>query len=299
MNLSMDYRATFRNLHFFGELAMDRNREPAALHGLLVSLDKSVDLSLLHRQIGQKYQSLFGNAFTEQRLPSNENGFYAGLRLRPASHWQIDAYYDLFRFPWLRFRTDAPGFGNEYLLQIVYQPNRQTTISFRYRREQKASNDAEADAGMNLVSPKLRATLRLQASLQLTRMFAFRARWETATYKASGLLPEQGHLFYAEGSFQAAARASVQMRIMFFETGGYNSRIYAYESDVYGFSIPALYDKGIRCYANLRYNISRNISCWFRFAQTVFSNRDVSGSGLNLIKGNTLSDVIIQASYSF
>lgn len=299
MNASIDYQGTFRNLHLFGELAIDRNLTPAFVHGSLLSLDKNVDLSLLYRNIGKEYQSLYGNAFTEQRLPSNENGLFAGLRLRSGSSWRLDAYYDLFRFPWLRFRGDAPGFGSEGLLQLTYQPNRQTEIILRYRREAKPLNDTDEDAAINTVSQKQRSGIRLHASLQLNRLFSLRARMETATYYANGSLPEQGFLFYAEGNLQTSLRAAVQARLLFFETGGFNSRIYAYESDVYGFSIPAHYDSGFRFYFNLRYHLSRNISCWFRFAQTVYSNRNASGSGLNLIKGNTVSDVKIQASYRF
>lgn len=122
---------------------------------------------------------------------------------------------------------------------------------------------------------------------------------ETTRHLANGSLPEHGFLFYAEGNLQTTLRAAVQARFLVFETEGFNSRIYAYESDVYGFSIPALYDKGFRFYVNLRYNLARNFSCWLRFAHTMYSNRNESGSGLNLVKGNTVSDVKIQASYRF
>jgi hypothetical protein len=39
------------------------------------------------------------------------------------------------------------------------------------------------------------------------------------------------------------------LRLQYFETDSYNSRIYAYENDVlYSYSIPAFYDKGFRYY---------------------------------------------------
>lgn len=298
MNASFDYQATFHNLHFFGELAVDQNGAPAGSHGLLLSLDKTVDLSLLQRHIHKRYQSLYGNAFTEQRLPSNENGLYAGLRLR-GPLWRFDAHYDLFRFPWLRFRADAPGAGNEYLVQLSFHPNRESEIIVRYRREEKPSNERADGAAMNTVSSNEKSGFRVHLSLQLTRRFSFRARMETIRYAAEGSLHEQGFLCYAEGNLQSGLRAAIQLRLVHFETGGFNSRIYAWEQDVYGFSIPALYDKGFRFYFNLRYNISRKFSCWFRYGHTVYSNRNKSGTGLNLIQGNTVSDVKIQASYRF
>jgi hypothetical protein len=64
-NYSIDYSYTHRNLHFFGEAAVDKNFSKAFLNGLLISVDPRVDISFLHRNIDPQYQSNNGNAFTE------------------------------------------------------------------------------------------------------------------------------------------------------------------------------------------------------------------------------------------
>jgi hypothetical protein len=91
-NFSFDYSYTYRNIHLFGEIAADKNLNPAILNGIVASVDGSVDLSLLHRRIDKGYQSIHGNAFTENSSPTNESGIYFGVSIRPWHHWKIDAY---------------------------------------------------------------------------------------------------------------------------------------------------------------------------------------------------------------
>ena len=90
------------------------------------------------------------------------------------------------------------------------------------------------------------------------------------------------------------------MRLQYFETDGYNSRIYAYESDVlYSYSIPAFFDKGFRYYLNLNYDLTKKLSCWVRFAQTIYRNRNTVGSGLDEIQGNRKSEMRFQVRWIF
>ncbi len=114
-NYSIDYSYTFKNIHFFGEAASTEKFDKAFINGLLISTDVRVDMSFVYRKVSRGYQSLYSNAFTESTFPTNENGFYAGISINPTDVWRIDAYVDMYKFPWLKFRTDAPTAGNDYL----------------------------------------------------------------------------------------------------------------------------------------------------------------------------------------
>src|SRR5690606_23505911 len=46
-NMSIDYSYTYKNLHFFGEAAADKNFNKAFLNGLLISVDPRVDVSII------------------------------------------------------------------------------------------------------------------------------------------------------------------------------------------------------------------------------------------------------------
>jgi hypothetical protein len=68
---------------------------------------------------------------------------------------------------------------------------------------------------------------------------------------------------------------------------------------LYGYSIPVFYDKGFRYYVNINYDITKKLSVWGRFAQTVYPDKNVIGSGLDLIQGNIKSEVTLQAIWTF
>ena len=86
------------------------------------------------------------------------------------------------------------------------------------------------------------------------------------------------------------------LRLQYFETDGYNSRIYAYENDVlYSYSIPAFSDKGFRYYLTLNYDLTKKLSFWLRWAQTIYKNRNTVGSGLDEIQGSRRTEVKLQA----
>ena len=89
-------------------------------------------------------------------------------------------------------------------------------------------------------------------------------------------------------------------RYAIFNTDGFDSRIYAYENDVlYAFSFPFYSDKGHRTYLVARYRVNRNIDLQARIAQTFYTNRDQIGSGLDLINGNTRTEIKAQMRVRF
>ena len=93
---------------------------------------------------------------------------------------------------------------------------------------------------------------------------------------------------------------SANIRLQYFETDDYNSRLYAYENDVlYSFSIPVFYEKGYRYYLNVNYDLTKKLTAWARIAQTINPDRSIIGSGLDEIKGNRKTEVKLQVMYRF
>ncbi len=300
-NQSVDYSYTFRNLHFFGEAAMSSEGGKAFVNGLLVSASSQVDLSLLHRSIDPDYQSLYGNAFTESTLPVNERGFFAGISLKPDSRFKIDAYADFYKFPYLRSRVNRPAEGSDYFIQLHYRPNRQLEVYTRYKRESKAINFNPGEEVLSPVIHQPRQNWRSQFSLQVSPEVTARGRAELVWFDRKGSAKEEGFLMYGDIFYRPAMKPySFNGRVLFFDTDGYNSRLYTYENDVlYSFSIPVFYGQGIRYYLNASFDITRNLRGWVRFAQTVYNDREVVGSGLDEINDKRKSEVKFQLMYSF
>jgi hypothetical protein len=300
-NQSIDYSYTFRNLHFFGEAAMDNKKNKAFVNGLLLSVAANADMSFVYRNISPGYQSLYTNAFTESTFPSNEKGLYTGISVKPHSFWRVDAYADFYKFPWLKYLVDAPTVGVDYLAQLTYKPNKQLEVYARYRTETKPKNYNPDGSVTAPVVPKQRQNFRCQISYKINPEFTFRNRLELVWYDRSGSNPQNGFLTYADVIYKPMLKKySGNVRLMYFETGGYDSRMYAYENDVlYSFSIPVFYDKGYRWYINLNYDFSKKLSFWFRLAQTIYKDKTTVGSGLDEINGNRKTEVKLQLQYYF
>ncbi|MDP4283040.1 MAG: helix-hairpin-helix domain-containing protein [Bacteroidota bacterium] len=300
-NYSIDYSYTYQNWHFFGEVATDNNLDKAFINGLLISTNAHVDMSFLYRKISRGYQSLYTNAFTENTFPTNESGFYSGITINPVDYLRIDAYADFYHFPWLKYRTDAPTSGNDYMIQVTYQPNKQVSIYTRYRTENKPINSNPGNLALNPVIGKSKQGLRTQFNYKLDQALTFRSRVELNWYDKRGDNPQNGFLIFADLLYKPLLKSfSGNARLLYFETDGYNSRMYAYENDVlFGYSIPVFFDKGYRYYININCEVSRKLSVWARFAQTLYPEKDLIGSGLDEIKGNKKSEIKLQAIYSF
>ena len=111
----------------------------------------------------------------------------------------------------------------------------------------------------------------------------------------------QGFMIYQDLVFKPKIiPLKAQIRLAFFDTDNYDTRIYAYENDVlYAFSVPAYSGRGLRYYFNLSYRINRNFTVWLRFSQTYFVDRDVISSGLAEIDGRTRSEIKVQLRAKF
>lgn len=247
-----DYSVTISNLHLFGELALANTGATAVLAGLLASLDKNADLSLVVRNIARNYQSLYGNAFTENTMPSNEQGCYAGLSLRPTSVWRIDTYFDVFRFPWLKYRVDAPSAGYQCLAQLTWKPSRTIEVYSRFRVRSKPLNSS--DGIFNDPGQTDQKNFRAQASMRLNSSVTFRSRVELCWFRAGGGPTSAGQLLFFDLIYKPMGKwYSGNARFQSFEIDSYDARIYAYENDVlFVSSIPLVTGSGWRTYFNFR-----------------------------------------------
>jgi hypothetical protein len=298
-NYSLDYSATYRNLHLFGEGAIDKQGHKALVQGMLVSLHAQVDASLLYRNISRGYQAFSARAFTESAQPSNEEGLYMGLSVRPSALYRIDAYADFYRAPWLKFRVDAPGWGRDYSLQLTYKPHKQLEVYARYRHEVKSQNAQGLDSVFNIPMALPRQNGRLHLEYAFNSTITLRARTEYVMYGNKQEGRETGISSYVEGIAKTNSRFSANLRLHYFDTDSYNSRIYAYESDLlYHYYIPAFYDHGFRYYLRLNWDVNKRLSCWLRWAQTLYKSMETIGSGLDEIDGNRKTEAAFQVRLS-
>ena len=299
-NFSLDYGVTWRNVHFFGEAAIDKKRASAFITGFMASLDTRIDLSFLQRTISASYQSIYGSAFTTNSTVTNESGWYTGISIRPSYSWKIDAYADFVSFPWLKYSVDAPSRGTDFLVQVTFRPNRSLELYTRYRAISREGNRVGNDSEMNLLERTIKRNWRTHLSFQLYPGLTIRSRVELVEIDTI-TVQSKGFLGYIDVFCKPLLKPfSFSARAQFFETDDYDTRLYAYENDVlYSYSIPAFYKKGVRVYFSSNYDLGKKISCWFRWSKTIYEGTSSLGSGLDEIKGNKRTEIKIQLRYIF
>ena len=300
-NYSLDYSFSNKNMFFFGEIATDENIDKALISGLIINTDSKVSMSFLYRNISKGYQSLYANAFTENTNPTNESGLYSGITITPNEFLRIDANADFYQFPWLKYRTDAPTSGNDYMIQFTYQPNKLVELTSRFQYQNKPINYNPDDVYLNPVVGRPKQSFRTQFKYKLNKEFVFRSRIELCWFDKQGKASENGFLIFSDLIYKPFLKPfSANIRLSYFETDGYDSRIYSFENDVlYAYSIPVFFGKGYRYYLNMHYKINKKLSCWSRFAQTIYTDRNEIGSGLDVIKGNKKSEIKFEMIYAF
>lgn len=300
-NIGIDYSYIFKNMNIFGEVAQSENGGKALLSGCLLSLDQKAALSILYRNYEKEYQALYSSAFAEGSSTANEKGFFTGLVLKPVRAYTITAYLDNVSFPWLKYRVDVPSKALDYLFQVNWKPSKKLEMYVRYRQENKSINNSAENDFFDIPALVLKQNYRFNASFKVSNSVTLKNRVEFTKYQIAEEAPQTGYIVYQDVSFKKMKSPfSFSARYALFDSDSYDSRIYAYENDVlYSYSIPAFYYKGSRFYLTTRYSFSRNIDLWVRFAQTYYSNRNVIGSGLSEISGNTKSEVKVQLRVKF
>lgn len=299
-NLGFNYGFTIKNTYLFGETAYSGNGSIAFINGLMSSISPKVSVVLLHRLYPENYHSFFNQAVAEASNAINENGFYSGLAIKPGPKWDISVYSDFFRFPWLKFGVDAPSTGHELFGQVSYNPSKKTKWAVRYKLEQKQEND-DIDNAINILQDVRKQSYRVEWSSKVNKNITLRNRLELANYKKETQKMELGWMFYQDVIYDPMkSRYSGNMRLAVFNTPGFNSRIYVYENDVlFGYSVPAYQNQGLRFYLNGRYTFTRKTDLWMRYSLSKYKNLQSIGSGSEQITGSGRSEIKLQLRYQF
>ncbi|MCY4779838.1 helix-hairpin-helix domain-containing protein [Sphingobacterium sp. UT-1RO-CII-1] len=298
-NVGFNYQYTFRNIFLYGEFAHQLSQGWATNNGVIASLHPKLSLFFNYRNYDKKYFSAFAQGLGETRATTNETGLYTGIVYHPNRTFSWLNYIDLFKFPWLRYRVDAPSSGADFLSQLSYSWYKIGELSFRYRYRFKQENTAAIVPERYLADVE-RQQVRVSFRYKLNEIWEIRSRVEAAFYEKDGV-QDYGGLVYQD-VFWKPLNKKIQLnsRLAFFNTDSYETRIYAYENDVlYASSFPLYNKKGWRSYINARYRLGRHVDFWLRYAITVYRNEDSVGSGLEKSEGNRRSDIKIQFRYQW
>lgn len=301
LNTGIDYQAIIRNANFFGEFSRSLNGGMAAINGMIAALSPRLSVSLVHRYFGRDYQVNYANVFAEnQDLPANERGLFAGMQFNLTGKWTFTGYADLVKYPWLRFRVDAPSNFTDYLAQFNYKPDRKHEFYFRYRHRVSEQNTGLDGDRITVPVPLVQNNWRIHGAYFAHPNVQLKTRAEWTFFNKDNN-NSRGFLIYQDVIWKkTGSPLAIHFRYALFDTKSWDTRIYAYENDVlYAFSIPPYSGKGSRFYTMFTYDIRRGLELWVRFASWNYLDRKIISSGNNEISDNKLQDVHIQLRWRF
>ncbi len=301
LNVGADFNYGLGNHMLYGEVSKTIDHGAGLIAGGLFRIHPLLNLSLLGRSYQKNYSPYYTAALSDGSGAANEQGVVAALNFKPIKFWEVSGYADFFSSSWLKYGVSAPSRGQEYLVQASYSPKSSLTFNIRYRYKQKEKNQTVDTAQVAYVLPYNNQSFRLHCAFSPARSIELKSRIEFSWYNTEGSATERGVILYQDISYRPERLPLVlSARFAIFDTDSWDTRIYAYESDLlYSFSIPAYYSQGTRFYLLAKYSFSDRFDFWIRYSQTYFANVETIGTGLDEIDGPTRSDIKAQIRIKF
>jgi hypothetical protein len=298
-NLAVDGRLIIKNISLFGEAAISSNGGKALLAGITTDINRWLQFSSLYRIYQAYYQAVYANSFGENSNTANERGLYLGISVVPHTKWKISAFFDSYFFPWLRYGTNSPSSGWDYLVQTNYTPSKDLDVRIKIQRDKtvKTLSGGTVSSVQNIE----RSRVLLQAAYNLSSELSMNSRIAFSFFNPEMQDNEKGFLMAQDIKYKLSAiPLSFVLRYAIFDTDSWNTRLYVYEPDIlYAFSAPACSDRGSRYFLNIGYKIQDTVQLWVRVSQTYYFEKEEISSGLAAIAGNKQTDAKLQIQVKF
>lgn len=297
-NVSLFANYNWHNFLLFSEVARSKSGGMAMVGGFMGSLSPIVSMSFLYRNYAKDYHSFYGNSFGEGSRNINEEGLYWGIKITPSKRASFSAYYDRFKFPWLRFGVNSPSQGYEYLLRAEYNPSKKIKLYAQLREQAKEVSVSIEGGNLHVLENGIKRNYVGNLDFTANDIFILKSRVQFSTYD---LANEQTKGMAVMQDFNIKInKFTVSTRFALFDTEDYENRQYVFEKDLlYVFSVQAYANQGSRNYIMLQYKPTRKMTLWARYSRYNYKNLSSIGSGLNEIEGQKRSDVKFQIRYKF
>ena len=297
-NLGIDYAYRWRRFSFQGETAIGKQGW-ASLNRLQYSPVQDIQFMLIHRFYSYDYWAMYAHSFGEGSTVQNEQGYYVGLETTPFSHWRFFVSFDLFSFPWKKYRINKPSRGTDGLIQATFTPHTNLSMYLKYRYKQK-ERDLTGSKG-TLTLPIFHHQLRYRLNYSLNDVFSSRTTLDYNHFHSQDRAATKGYQVTQMISSQLPwTRLFADVQGSYFCTDDYDSRVYVSEKGLlYTFYTPSFQGRGFRCAVRLRYELNKHWLFITKFGETIYLNRNEIGSGNDLIYGNKKADIQMQLRIKF
>jgi hypothetical protein len=260
--LAVDYSGRHGSWLVFSELATDAGLSPAFLGGVIHYGRNGAREALVIRCFTPSFTSAYGTDAGRNSSSSNEYSVQFSACRDVFGKWNLTGNAWFYFFPVSRYLCRDKSYGWDYRVQL-----QQDDHLFSLRQQRSLSDKGITD----------KQCLRLQTMWSLTGNLSLGLRADAVNSILRGTKSEWGTAAYVQLACRDKNEKFIgSFRVGVFNTRSWDSRIYVYESDVlYGFSVPALYGKGIRSYLNVKYTPLPYMDLWFRVSCTYRDKPDL------------------------
>lgn len=300
---SVDGSALFGRISVFGELARSTGGGLAGVVGSVVDVSTEAKLAVVFRNYEPSFFNIHATAFGEHADARNERGVYLGVDLRPARWMHLSGYADQFWFPWRTFFNPLPTRGHEVMLNNDIRASRNVDFGFRIIHKTTEQTIATIDPLGRAVRPLADRTqdkYRVNLGYRVNPRVRIKGRLEFTQVRYSPpASQESGLMMYQDIWIRCSERLTLEVRLAFFQTDSYDSRIYEFESDVQGsFSNPGLYGRGRRWYTIARWQIVQGIRLSAKYSEIQKEGVSTLGSGSTEVAGDLDNRITLQLDVS-
>ena len=289
-NLGVDYQLALPGIQFFGEAGLSKNLKPGGVQGLVWHAHPQISWSVYYRYFNPGFHTFYGSSLSESSGNRNETGLYTGVMLYPLPKVKISCYVDIYHFPWLTYSTMSPGSGSDYMAQIDIALSRKFSFYLKGKYESKPQK-ISGGTGVAADYAEMTTKLRIHTEYVVSEKLTLRSRFEYSGYLFNDV-HEDGFLVFQDFIYAPFRRVNLWFRYAWFNTDGYNSRIYAYENDLlYSFSIPEFHGNGHRIYLNLKWSPTSRITAYLKAGCTIHDGVSSWGSGNDVTSGNNRTEL--------
>ncbi|MFQ6091624.1 MAG: ComEA family DNA-binding protein [bacterium] len=267
----------YRRLNIFGETGKAEGAGTGMLVAAIIDFGR-IEVDALMRDYDRDFYNLHNYGFAEKPDETqNESGTLFGLVYNLDGRTRMKVYFDRVRNPWRRYYEQMPPARREFWSQIEHQAARSVLTTLRMRVKTKDTYETIAD-GVSKNTRRRQVNARGQLDWQFSKKGRWRGRLERVWVRYPDLSTEEaGWVLFGDLRFIPKKWVTVDNRLIFFNTGSYDSRIYEYENDLPGLMTNVgLYGEGVRWYALARLKLGPALRMSFKYSITHFheTNRE-------------------------
>lgn len=282
INLAADFKAGTGRLLFFSEAALSIPGSWAFISGLRGRPAERVTWHLLARYFARNYHAFHSGAFSAVSGSANEAGIAASLNIEAARHLFVTAAADHYHIPYPRYRSSFSSYGDRIEVRGEYLPSDELSVRLSCILSSR-EYDVAAETGTAMSEYRGRRQLSLVFKYEPATNITLTAR-AGISYVTPG--EEKGYLLCHDASYTFRnVPLKIWLRYALCTTGGYDSRLYAWENDLLSsFSIPSFYGDCSRAFLMASWQPSPRMEIRLKYAVTVHAT-DLSEDTVQEVKG--------------